>query len=140
MLAVTWHRVYPGAWQRNVAQIQYVGGPIEKLDAILPSSPEYSGLALADRQFVISERISQMTKGNVTAFVNLTKAIKQRINSMFLNVFETNCRYFSRNVGITGAKNYSFFDLPTTSGNQLNASLTVFVPRKKLCDPNANSL
>ena len=49
------------------------------------------GLALADRQFVISERISQMTKGNVTAFVNLTKAIKQLINSMFLNVFETNC-------------------------------------------------
>ena len=36
-----------------------------------------SGLALADRQFVIGERISQMTKGNVTAFVNLTKALKR---------------------------------------------------------------
>ena len=48
------------------------------------------GLALADRQFVISERISQMTKRNVTAFVNLTKALKCLINSMFLNVFETN--------------------------------------------------
>ena len=36
-----------------------------------------TGLALADRQFVISERISQMTKGNVTAFVNLTKALKR---------------------------------------------------------------
>ena len=36
-----------------------------------------AGLALADRQFVISERISQMTKGNVTAFVNLTKALKR---------------------------------------------------------------
>ena len=41
MLAVTWHRVYPGARQRILAQIQYVGGPIEKFDAILPSSPEY---------------------------------------------------------------------------------------------------
>ena len=28
----------------------------------------------------------------------------------------------------------------TPSGNQLNPSLTVCVPRKKLCDPNANSL
>ena len=37
----------------------------------------YTGLALADRQFVISERISQMTKGNVTVFVNLTKALKR---------------------------------------------------------------
>ena len=37
------------------------------------------GLALADRQFVISERISQMTKRNVAAFVNLTKALKRLI-------------------------------------------------------------
>ena len=50
-----------------------------------------SGLALADRQFVISERISQMTKGNVTAFVNLTKALKRLIYSKFINVLETNC-------------------------------------------------
>ena len=35
-----------------------------------------SGLALADRQFVIGERLGQMTKRNVTAFVNLTKALK----------------------------------------------------------------
>ena len=49
-----------------------------------------AGLALADRQFVISESISQMKKGNVTDFVNLTKALKRLINSMFLNVLETN--------------------------------------------------
>ena len=48
---------------------------------------KYAGLALADRQFVISERISQMTKGNVTAFVNLTKAIKQLINDNVLECF-----------------------------------------------------
>ena len=47
-------------------------------------------LALADRQFVISESISQIAKGNVTDFVNLTKALKRLINSMFLNVLETN--------------------------------------------------
>ena len=50
-----------------------------------------TGLALADRQFVISKRISQMTKRNVTAFVNLTKVLKRLINSMFVNVVETNC-------------------------------------------------
>ena len=54
---------------------------ISVLQACCAVTTEYAGLALADRHFVISERISQMTKGNITAFVNLTKALKRLIYS-----------------------------------------------------------